>query len=138
PAVKSARLALPSWIFLTRAAFVVVGLGTRHTLASYLSMHPAPDTTASTGHFESGPLGGPAAPAAPASSATASVMPFEKMCRMTRSFSRVVSCRSMRSLPGDRAHPAGESAMPTRRVVPPRVAPGRRPARPDPPTGPDG
>src|SRR5262245_6927954 len=50
-------------------------------------MQPAPDTTASTGHFVSGPLGGPAAPAAPASSTTASAVatPLEKMCRMTLS-----------------------------------------------------
>jgi hypothetical protein len=62
---------------------VVVGFGTRHTLASYLSMQPAPDTTASTGHFVSEKLGGPAAPAAPASSASAAAtIPFE-MCRMT-------------------------------------------------------
>jgi hypothetical protein len=46
----------------------VVGFGTRHTLASYLSMHPAPDTIASTGHFASGPRGWPAARVALASS----------------------------------------------------------------------
>src|SRR4029453_16066776 len=46
----------------TRDLFTVVGFGTRHTLASYLSMHPAPDTTASPGHFVSAPPGGPAAP----------------------------------------------------------------------------
>jgi len=40
---------------------VVVGLGTRHTLASYLSMQTVPDTTASAGHDLSGPLGGAAA-----------------------------------------------------------------------------
>ena len=65
--------ALPCRTLLTRDAFVVVGLGMRQTLASYLSMHPVPDTTASTGHFVSGRLGGPAAPVAPASSTSAAV-----------------------------------------------------------------
>src|SRR5262249_34779005 len=99
PPAEAARLPPPFSIPPTGPAFVVVGLAPRHTLASYLSMHPAPDTTASAGHFVSGPLGGLAAPAAPASSATASAVaiPFEKMCRMTRSFSRVALCRSVRS-----------------------------------------
>jgi hypothetical protein len=44
---------------------VVVGLGTRHTLASYLSMQPAPETTESMGHFMRAALGEPAAPAEP-------------------------------------------------------------------------
>src|SRR5262245_25214208 len=57
PAIKSAWVGLPSWIVLTRAAFVVVGLGTRHTLASYLSKHTVPATTASPGHVFTGVLG---------------------------------------------------------------------------------
>src|SRR5262245_38492290 len=81
PAINNAAVALPCWILFTRLAFVVVGLGTRHTLASYLSMHPAPDTTASTGHFVSGPLGGATASAAPASSTSAAATAiFAAMC----------------------------------------------------------
>src|SRR5262249_42325417 len=64
PAARSAAVALPCWIFFTRPLFVPSGSATRHTLASYLSMHTAPDTTASGVHFSSAPLGGPAAPAA--------------------------------------------------------------------------
>src|SRR5262245_7653841 len=47
-------------------------------------MHPAPDTTASTGHLENGPLGGLAAAAtAPANSATATAVAFRfEMYRM--------------------------------------------------------
>src|SRR5262245_62847021 len=50
PAVRSARVAVPSVIFFTRPAFVVVGLGTFHTVASYRSRHTAPTTTASGTH----------------------------------------------------------------------------------------
>src|SRR4029453_9331612 len=50
PAVRSARVAVPSVIFVTRLAFVVVGLGTFHTLASYRSRHTGPATTASGPH----------------------------------------------------------------------------------------
>src|SRR5262249_44168393 len=65
------RRHLPSWIRATNALLLVIGFGTRHTLASNLSMQPTPETTASGGHFLSGALGGPAAPAAPPSSSTA-------------------------------------------------------------------
>src|SRR5215831_3589196 len=69
PVVKSLTAATPRWIFVTRPRLVVVAFGTRHTLASYLSMHPGPDTTASGEHTVNGPLGGPtAATAAPATS----------------------------------------------------------------------
>src|SRR4029077_14593229 len=71
PAASNAAVAFPCWILLTRAMFAPRGFGTRQTLASYLSMHPAPDTTASSGHFVSAPPGGAAAPAALASSASA-------------------------------------------------------------------
>src|SRR5713101_3618528 len=92
PAVRSAAVALPRRILSTRKLLTVVALGTRQTLASYLSMHTAPETTASGGHFVRGPLGGPAAPAAPVSSAaaTAVAIPFE-MCRRTRSLISVSS-----------------------------------------------
>src|SRR5262245_55815090 len=50
PAVRSARVAVPSVIFFTRLAFVVVGLGTFHTVASYRSRHTAPTSTASGPH----------------------------------------------------------------------------------------
>src|SRR6185503_1694896 len=79
PTASSASVAVPSWILLTRPLFAPRGSGSRHTLASNLSMHPAPDTTASTGHLVGGPLGGPAAPTAPASSTTAAatVIPID-------------------------------------------------------------
>src|SRR5215468_1289745 len=47
-------------ILRTRIAFVVVGWGTRHTLASYLSRHNVPATTASGAH-RTGSAGKPAA-----------------------------------------------------------------------------
>src|SRR4029453_1637645 len=50
PAVRSASVAVPSWIFLTRPAFSVVGAGTRHTLASNLSRHALPTATESGAH----------------------------------------------------------------------------------------
>src|SRR5262249_48797152 len=81
PAVREATVAVPCWIFTTSARLVVVASGTRHTLASYLSMHPAPDTTASAAHFFTGPLGGPLAPAAPARSRSivvAAAVPFDR------------------------------------------------------------
>src|SRR5262249_45381198 len=75
PAASIAAVALPCWIFNTRPLLVVVAFGTRHTLASYLSMHTVPDTTASGAH----PVRGwaPCAPAVPASSSSAAdiVMP---------------------------------------------------------------
>src|SRR4030095_12829687 len=52
PAVRSASVAVPSWIFLTRPAFSVVGAGTRHTLASNLSRQALPTETESAGHGE--------------------------------------------------------------------------------------
>jgi hypothetical protein len=57
--------------------FVVVAFGTRHTLASYVSMHAVPDTTASTGHFFNGASGGSpiAAALAPSTSPAASMIP---------------------------------------------------------------
>src|SRR5262245_56045863 len=79
PAARSAAVALPCRILATSVRLVVVGLGTRHTLASYLSMQPAPATTASAGHLPTGPLGGPAAapPCTAASvSTTAIANPF--------------------------------------------------------------
>src|SRR5262245_21558776 len=54
PFVRSAAVALPCWIFATRLLLIVVAPGTRHTLASYLSMHTVPDTTESTGQLLSG------------------------------------------------------------------------------------
>jgi hypothetical protein len=60
PAVRSAGVAFPIWIFLARLAFVVVGLGTRHTLASYLSRQIVPATTASGAHLLTGNEGRPA------------------------------------------------------------------------------
>src|SRR5262245_24591526 len=89
PAARSAAVALPCWILDTSALLPVVAFGTRHTLASNLSMQPAPDTTASGVQRLSGSLGGPAAPAALASStsAAASVFPF-MMGLMALSFRR--------------------------------------------------
>src|SRR6185503_13574701 len=66
-AARASAVAFPCWILFTRATFVVVGFGTRHALASYLSMQVVPAMTESGGHFVSGPAGGPAAPAALAS-----------------------------------------------------------------------
>src|SRR5262249_60031413 len=63
------------------AGLVGAPRGPRQTLASYLSMPPAPDTTASTAHFFTGPLGGPLAAAAPARSrsmAPAAAIPFDR------------------------------------------------------------
>src|SRR4029450_6354546 len=54
PAVRSAAVDLPAWIFFTSPAFVVIAFGTRQTLASYVSMHTVPDTTESNGHLLSG------------------------------------------------------------------------------------
>src|SRR5262245_28495815 len=77
PAARSAAVALPCRILATSVRLVVVGLGTRHTLASYLSMQPAPATTASAGHLPTGPLGGVAAAAAcTAASASTITNPF--------------------------------------------------------------
>src|SRR5262249_7913312 len=75
---------MPRRIRATSDLFAVVAFGTRQTLASYLSMHTGPDTTASAGHFESGALGGPDAPAALATSASASAsaIPFETRRRI--------------------------------------------------------
>src|SRR5262245_47346673 len=50
PAVRSARVAVPSVIFVTRLAFVVVGLGPFHTVASNRSRHTGPANTASGPH----------------------------------------------------------------------------------------
>jgi len=47
---------------------MVVGTGTRQTLASYLSIHTVPETTASSGHFWRGLA--PCATTAPAGSST--------------------------------------------------------------------
>src|SRR6185436_1300566 len=55
PAVRSARVAVPRVIFVTRLAFVVVGLGTRHTVASYRSRHTGPAATASGAHVLAAP-----------------------------------------------------------------------------------
>jgi hypothetical protein len=70
----------------------VVAFGTRQTLASYLSMHTGPDTTASAGHFESGALGGPEAPAALASSASAIAIaiPFDMYADAVQTFAHVL------------------------------------------------
>src|SRR5262245_49533699 len=53
---------------MTRSLLMVVGAGTRQTLASYLSMHTVPETTASSGHLWSGLA--PCAATAPAVSAS--------------------------------------------------------------------
>jgi hypothetical protein len=42
-----AAVALPCWTFFAKLLLVVVGFGTRQTLASYLSMHTALDTAPS-------------------------------------------------------------------------------------------
>src|SRR5262249_29869533 len=55
-------------ILITRFLLIVVGTGTRQTLASYLSMHTVPETTASSGHFWRG--WAPCATTAPAGSAS--------------------------------------------------------------------
>jgi hypothetical protein len=65
---------VPVWIRLTSLRFVVVGSGTRHTLASNLSMQFVPDTTASSGQRVTGPPGGPAAPALPANNTMAAAI----------------------------------------------------------------
>src|SRR5262245_36936153 len=62
-ATRSSRVALPSWIFLTRPAFVVVGSGTRQTLASYRSRQTAPAATASGPQRRTWEAGKPAAAA---------------------------------------------------------------------------
>src|SRR5262245_9992743 len=69
PFARSAAVALPCWIFDTRLLLVVVGFGSRHTLASYVSMHTVPDTTESGEQFFSGFA--PCAQTVPASSMTA-------------------------------------------------------------------
>src|SRR4051794_26738939 len=68
PAARSAAVAVPFWIFFTSPALIVVGPGTRQTLASYVSIQTVPDTTESTGHFFSGFA--PCAPAVLARSST--------------------------------------------------------------------
>src|SRR4030095_11891159 len=50
PAVRSASVAVPSWIFLTRPAFSVGGAPPRHTLASNWSRHALPTETESVAH----------------------------------------------------------------------------------------
>src|SRR5262249_50788551 len=63
PTRKSSTVARPRWIFNTNALPVFVGSGTRHTLASYVSRHTVPATTASGAHRLTGAAGKPAATA---------------------------------------------------------------------------
>src|SRR5262249_6905808 len=58
PASRALRVANPSWILRTSVLLAVVGLGTRHTLASYLSTQSVPATTASGAHCRTGVVGG--------------------------------------------------------------------------------
>src|SRR5512144_3163868 len=84
----------------TRPRLRVVAFGTRHTLASYLSMQPVPDTTASGGHAVSGPLGGPAAASAPAAptrtraAAAATFLVMRLMALLSLLAAHGTSCRA--------------------------------------------
>src|SRR4029453_12267199 len=83
---------------------IVVGPGTRHTLASYVSMHTVPAVTASSAHFLSGFA--PCAPAVPPSTPSpADTVAIRNARLMARLLISLDANRTAAPLPGVRQRP---------------------------------